>query len=269
MATTGLRAPIATRRAIIVLGVVSIAAAMAILQVDAATRISSQSLSEDTNLTLATQCINSSLTGCVYGLTLGWCWLATALPWRYRFPAILAMVALASYTLQLKNDLSQVRYLVSLGGMVVAQYLAFFLAGISDWSSRPDNTNQRRSQFSVVSVLALTTGMAILLSLAIGYHPPIDREVYWSGLVASWLGLPVIMVCLCVAALTNRRGMAVAWLTMGLLALLAACWCLALYDHRATEQEFDRLFPMYLSLIGTTAATVLCFAFAACLTKSR
>ncbi len=162
--------------------------------------------------------------GTMWGGWAGWIWLCSAC----RNWSIGGMFALAAATvwhihwMSQTTETSAARCAVMLGGYALAQAITFRLLGVARWHASPLRIAPAavvRVQFGIGELIGLTTVVAVLITAAGGYQPPLG-EVYWWGLLVAE-ALLVAIATLSVMA-EQRRGSRSGWLRIGVVVAIAS-----------------------------------------------
>ncbi|MEM8501516.1 MAG: hypothetical protein AAF542_26155 [Pseudomonadota bacterium] len=160
--------------------------------------------------------------GSWYGITAWACWLCTAVP--RTFPRLLLRGAawlIGSYLLdQHQGNEQWLKFMINLGGMLITQSVLFFLLSIPGWKVGGSGRDFETRQFGIGDILLATTGVSVLLGMAIRFQTPIDAEAYWLVLAGLWLLFPLLSACACTAALHRAMFRRVFFLTIGALLVL-------------------------------------------------
>lgn len=98
------------------------------------------------------------------------------------------------------------------------------------------SANPSEHQYSIAGILAATTAMAILLTLAERYAPPIDPRKYWAVMVGIWVWLPLLSALIAHASLRRRRLPAAALAAAAIAVAAAGAAGLATLELRLNDQ---------------------------------
>jgi hypothetical protein len=209
------------------------------------------------------------LTGMTYGLAAGISWLATIVKSRFLRWAVRAgaVIVLAAAQQHLGTE-SWLRGLSNLGGLVSCQCMLFHWLGVPNWTTvdpaRDTADALGNVQFGIGDIVIATTGIALLLAIAIRYQTPINPLGYWLVLVLFWIVGPLISACTAMSIL-QQRGMSVGLLAIAILlavggvAGLAAAEWLLIGVGQGTEAS--KTLAINVSLYGRIVLAYL-FTFA-------
>lgn len=169
---------------------------------------------------------------CLLGLVWGWtsasCWIASAMELRYlRWGSMAVIAAVFSIALQTLSEGLYIRYFSGLGGLILFQTLAYHLLRVPRWRKRAlgkDEVVVRTAQFGIGEIIAATTCIAVLFSIAIRYRGEgIDPVSYWLTLTAFWCLAPLMSASMIFAVLSQRGPRAAAGLVLLSLLFTAGC----------------------------------------------
>lgn len=156
------------------------------------------------------------LVGGVYGLVAGAGFVATAIRvTAIRWAVCVGVCALGVGTLTavqtrvLGLPPEPRRYLLFLGGLLVAQPWAARIAGIPRWNAA-ERRPLPRGQYRLSDWMLSMTVLAMLFAVAVRYRPPVEGTLFWFVLFSCWFGLPLLATLAYAAGL--RRSIASACL---------------------------------------------------------
>jgi hypothetical protein len=200
---------------------------------------------------------------------MGLNWLATAIANRLlRMIFRGATVAACTYLHTRWGVGDGWKHAIDLTGMMLIQSIYFRVAGVPDWvfhGAQVADVSLRASQFRIVDLIAWTTGLAIVLSLAIRFDPPTDHVRYWSVLCVLWLMVPMAATCWTLAGLLPGLSRAqFSWLATACLLTLLLCVGLEWAESRSMNQaEMDvTIVSLYGIMFGGLGLTMLLLSFA-------
>ena len=198
--------------------------------------------------------IRFALIGTFYG-TIGWLyWLISLLTGTLTRSIARTVIALVgSYLLHLHTgETGWIRYLVYFAGLMISQSAIFFLLGIPVWRRGSLPSESLRRQFGIGEILAGTTGIALLLGIAIRYRPPIDPSEYWQVLIGVWVLFPIISAAGCIGILSRDPTRSAFAIFAALLLSAIGAMSLAYFDQtfRDSSSSYRWIFVLFYSMIA-------------------
>ena len=209
--------------------------------------------------------------GIAFGLASSLSWLATVL--RNRILRVTARILLIAFFASLLHRFGPgdwIQHSIDLAGLLIVQSIYFSHWRIPDWRN-PDWSNSgtiegataaKGLQYQISDLLALTTGIALLLGLADRFVVPVEGPLYWIVMLGVWLLMPLIAAC------AARASLAAAQVTTRL-HVLSAVWVASLLGVGLWVAEWFvqgieemALLYFYLLFFGLFGATVYVFGVA-------
>jgi hypothetical protein len=218
------------------------------------------------------------LFGIGFGLASSLSWVATVLQNRIlRVTVRILLVAFFASLLDRFGPGDWIQHSIDLAGLLIVQSIYFSRGRIPDWRM-PAGTDsapiagpgsevggavgKTGLQYHISDLLALTTGIALLLGLAIRYVVPTEGTFYWFVMFGFWLLLPLVAAC------AARASLAAAQITTRL-HVLSAVWVasllgVGLWVAERLVQGLEEIAVLYFYLLffGLFGATVYVFGVA-------
>jgi hypothetical protein len=178
------------------------------------------------------------------------------------------LVAFFASLLDRFGPASWIQHSIDLAGLLIVQSIYFShwripTWRIAGWSNSAEGLGgedgKTRLQYQISDLFALTTGIALLLGLAIRYVVPIMGSFYWFVMFGVWLMMPLVAAC------AARASLATAQVTTRL-HVLSAVWvasllAVGLWAAEWLVQGREAIALLYFELLffGLYGATVYVF----------
>ena len=209
--------------------------------------------------------------GIGFGLASSLSWLATVVRNRIlRVTVRILLVACFASLFDRVGPSDWLQHAIDLAGLLIVQSIYFSHWRIPDWRIRARSTSgpiegetgPTGLQYQISDLLALTTGIALLLGLAVRYVVPVEGPSYWIVMLGVWLLMPLIAAC------AARASLAAAQVTTRL-HVLSAVWVafllgVGLWVAEWFVQGIEEMVLLYFYLLffGLFGATVYVFGVA-------
>lgn len=214
------------------------------------------------------------LSGIIYGLATGACWIATIVQaryWRWVLrTAFVTSLALLRFKLDQVNEPSLLREFINLGSVCLCQSILFFWLRVPNWEIGNVETDPtQRSQYGTGDILIITTVVAVLLAFAIRFPPPIDQLSYWPVRIAGWVIEPLIAAMIALGVLSRKKALAKIVGAIVLASTLVAGLSAAeMTLTNANPDHIQYYFLFYANMVVAFVSTICLLSIAGCLQGS-